>query len=209
MSFFRSLFRSFPGGLASIHPSSCVPHLAVPTLRYVPNDPAVLSRQLLAALPANQRPPKPVQIRTIVLSKDDVFAHPGFPVRIPPAVYNNLSKLRERYKLLVVTDSIMLGREDGAADQLESETLIDTFRPEDTNRKPICATEVLEWVLKHHPDTKHPGEICVVGTIRTADVLMGSFMGAWTVLITDGLGEMGGKGYKPKVRLSQALERVF
>ncbi|CAD0099937.1 unnamed protein product [Aureobasidium mustum] len=170
LSFFR-LFRD---------PSLCLPHHTVSTFNHLP---IPLSRPFTKA-----DGEKKVDIRAVVLDKDNCFAVPKENEVYEPYA-ERFEELRKAYpgsRLLIVSNSAgTLSDPTGAeADLLEKNTGV---------KKPGCHPDVLSY-LRNAPDTgvTHPSQVAIVGDRLFTDVMMANMMGSYGFWIRDGVVEEKG-----------------
>ncbi|KAG9556444.1 HAD-superfamily phosphatase, partial [Aureobasidium melanogenum] len=177
LSFFR-LFRD---------PSLCLPHHTVSTFNHLP---IPLSRAF-----AKADGEKKVDIRAVVLDKDNCFAVPKENEVYKPYT-ERFEELRKAYpgsRLLIVSNSAgTLSDPTGAeADLLEKNTGVKVLRH--NTKKPGCHPDVLSY-LRNAPDTgvTHPSQVAIVGDRLFTDVMMANMMGSYGFWIRDGVVEEKG-----------------
>ncbi|EOA87291.1 uncharacterized protein SETTUDRAFT_135966 [Exserohilum turcica Et28A] len=166
-------------------PTLCLPQHTVSTFNQLP----IPLSQAFAAAPQQQ---KKVDIRAVVLDKDNCFAVPHTD-EVYEGYKDHFSRLRTAYpgaKLLIVSNTAGTTTSDPTGTQaaaLESRTGVTVLRH--STKKPGCANEVLEYFLKKHPETgvKRPDQIAVVGDRLATDVVMANLMGGYAVWVRDGV----------------------
>ncbi|CAI4210310.1 unnamed protein product [Parascedosporium putredinis] len=154
-------------------PYLCLPHCTVPTFTDLPIPlDSVLKQQ-----------GKKVDIRAVVLDKDDCFAIPDSNEVYQPYKqhFEALKKAYPGRRLLIVSNTSGATSWDPQrkmAQALEEETGIPVLTHSD--KKPGCGSEVMEYFRKH-PETgvTSPSQIAVVGDRLTTDIMMANMMGAW------------------------------
>ncbi|TVY82506.1 Phosphatidylglycerophosphatase GEP4, partial [Lachnellula suecica] len=161
-------------------PSLCLPHATVSTFAELP-------------VPLNQAfgKYKNVDIRAVVLDKDNCFAYPHSNEVHKP--YNDhFQRLKTAYpgrRLLIVSNTagaLSIDPFGAIAAEVEKSTGI-TVLPHDT-KKPGCGPEIMEYFRKH-PETgvTRPEQIAVVGDRLTTDVMLANLMGSYAVWVIDGV----------------------
>ncbi|KAI4723146.1 HAD-superfamily phosphatase [Aureobasidium sp. EXF-10727] len=192
LSFFR-LFRD---------PSLCLPHHTVSTFNHLP---IPLSRAF-----NKTDGEKKVDIRAVVLDKDNCFAVPKENEVYKPYA-ERFEELRKAYpgsRLLIVSNSAgTLSDPTGAeADLLEKNTGVKVLRH--NTKKPGCHPDVLSY-LRNSPDTgvTHPSQIAIVGDRLFTDVMMANMMGSYGFWIKDGVVEEKGLFVKLERSLAGFLTR--
>ncbi|KAG2163437.1 hypothetical protein VTO58DRAFT_102332 [Aureobasidium pullulans] len=192
LSFFR-LFRD---------PSLCLPHHTVSTFNHLP---IPLSRAFNKA-----DGEKKVDIRAVVLDKDNCFAVPKENEVYKPYT-ERFEELRKAYpgsRLLIVSNSAgTLSDPTGAeADLLEKNTGVKVLRH--NTKKPGCHSDVLSY-LRNAPDTgvTHASQVAIVGDRLFTDVMMANMMGSYGFWIKDGVVEEKGLFVKLERSLAGFLTR--
>ncbi|THZ29626.1 HAD-superfamily phosphatase [Aureobasidium pullulans] len=192
LSFFR-LFRD---------PSLCLPHHTVSTFNHLP---IPLSRAFNKA-----DGEKKVDIRAVVLDKDNCFAVPK-ENEVYKSYTERFEELRKAYpgsRLLIVSNSAgTLSDPTGAeADLLEKNTGVKVLRH--NTKKPGCHSDVLSY-LRNAPDTgvTHASQVAIVGDRLFTDVMMANMMGSYGFWIKDGVVEEKGLFVKLERSLAGFLTR--
>ncbi|PLB38210.1 phosphatidylglycerophosphatase [Aspergillus candidus] len=204
------------------NPSQFLPHLTIPTFTSLPEQlgPAIASSSAstTSSTPTNppdnpEKPPK-IQIKALILDKDNTLSPPK-TTHLPAPILQKLTSLRTSptspftapSSILIVSNRAGSHPSyDSEIHSLESQLAhlsIPVFRlPPGASKKPFCESEVLAW-FKERGVVEHAGEIAVVGDRLGTDVLMAVRMGAWSVWCRDGvLDESGG------VRAKGVLEKM-
>ncbi|CZT40776.1 related to Phosphatidylglycerophosphatase GEP4, mitochondrial [Rhynchosporium secalis] len=161
-------------------PTLCLPHATISTFNQLP-------------IPLNSAfgKYKNVDIRAVVLDKDNCFAIPHSNTIHGP-YEDKFKRLREAYpgrRLLIVSNT------SGASSIDPNSTLADsvtqatgvTVLPHST-KKPGCGPEIMEY-FRQHPETgvTRPEHIAVVGDRLTTDVMMANMMGSYAVWVKNGV----------------------
>ncbi|OCL14032.1 HAD-superfamily phosphatase [Glonium stellatum] len=164
-------------------PTLCLPHHTVSTFNHLP---VPLSK----AFPRDGE--KGVDIRAVVLDKDNCFAVPH--ANEVYALYNDkFQELRKAYpgsSLLIVSNTAgtLSDRGYSEAEVLERNTGVKVLRH--NTKKPGCREEVLEY-FRNAPDSNvtSASQIAVVGDRLFTDVMMANLMGSYGVWVKDGVVE--------------------
>ncbi|KAL3423062.1 HAD superfamily phosphatase [Phlyctema vagabunda] len=161
-------------------PNLCLPQATISTFNQLP-------------IPLNQAfgKYKNVDIRAVVLDKDNCFAYPKSNDIYKP--YNDhFEKLRTAYpgrKLLIVSNTagaLSLDTTGSQAVAVKASTGLEVLAHKD--KKPGCGSEIMEYFLQH-PETgvTRPEHVAIVGDRLTTDVLMANLMGSYAVWVKDGV----------------------
>ncbi|KAK0664187.1 Phosphatidylglycerophosphatase GEP4 [Lasiodiplodia hormozganensis] len=161
-------------------PALCLPHHTVSTFSQLP---VPLSRGLT-------RPDgKAVDIRAVVLDKDNCFAVPHAN-EVHPEYKAKFQELRDAYpgpKLLIVSNTAGTGSDPAyaQAELLERNTGIRVLHH--NTKKPGCRSEVFEY-FRNIPEAgvTSPSQIAIVGDRLFTDVMMANLMGAHGFWVKDG-----------------------
>ncbi|KAM3088169.1 hypothetical protein ACMFMG_002227 [Clarireedia jacksonii] len=161
-------------------PTLCLPQATISTFQHLP-------------IPLNQvfGKYKNVDIRAVVLDKDNCFAYPKSN-DVYDEYKESFKRLREAYpgrRLLIVSNTsgaLSLDRSGKLANEVEKSTGV-TVLPHST-KKPGCGPEIMEYFLKY-PETgvTRPDQIAIVGDRLTTDVMMANLMGSYAVWVKDGV----------------------
>ncbi|KAI1458837.1 HAD-superfamily phosphatase [Annulohypoxylon moriforme] len=184
-------------------PSLCLPHATVSTFNEIqsPFEKVFEGRG------------KKIDIRAVVLDKDDCFAYPNTN-EIYPAYVERFQLLRKEYpghRLLIVSNTAgatTYDRDGQLAEELESATGIPVLAHR--VKKPGCGDEILAH-FKAHPEVgiTHPSQIAIVGDRLMTDMMLANTMGSWGLWIKDGVKPLNEKSVFSKLeqRLGPFLTR--
>ncbi|EKD20454.1 uncharacterized protein L3040_004258 [Drepanopeziza brunnea f. sp. 'multigermtubi'] len=160
-------------------PSLCLPHATISTFNQLP-------------VPLNSAfgKHKDVDIRAVVLDKDNCFAVPH-ENDVYGAYEKKFAQLRAAYpnhRLLIVSNTA--GSSSDPSLSLSSAVQKSTgvhVLPHST-KKPGCGEEIMAY-FRAHPETgvTRPEHIAVVGDRLTTDVVMANLMGGYAVWVRDGV----------------------
>jgi phosphatidylglycerophosphatase GEP4 len=167
-------------------PALCLPHHTISTFNSLP---IPLSK---AFTPAGSKE-KEVEIKAVVLDKDNCFAIPHTNT-IYPGYRTKFQQLREAYpgsKLLIVSNTAGTSSDSGfkEAELLEKNTGVTVLRH--ATKKPGCHGEIMEYFKKSDAGVTSPSQVVIVGDRLLTDVLMANMMGARSVWVRDGVKEGG------------------
>ncbi|TVY29894.1 Phosphatidylglycerophosphatase GEP4, mitochondrial, partial [Lachnellula hyalina] len=161
-------------------PTLCLPHATVSTFAQLP-------------IPLNQAfgKYKNLDIRAVVLDKDNCFAYPHSN-EVHKPYQDHFQRLKEAYpgrRLLIVSNTAGASSVDpvlNIAAEVEKSTGVPVL-PHST-KKPGCGPEIMEYFRKY-PETgvTRPEHIAVVGDRLTTDVMLANMMGSYAVWVTDGV----------------------
>ncbi|KAH8801638.1 mitochondrial PGP phosphatase [Xylogone sp. PMI_703] len=162
-------------------PTLCLPQCTISTFNHLP-------------IPLNEafaRQDKNVDIRAVILDKDNCFAYPKTNVVYEP-YKDHFQRLRDAYpgaKLLIVSNTAGAHSVDPAgklAAELEKSTGVTVLLH--ATKKPGCGPEIMDYFRKH-PETgvTRPDQIAIVGDRLTTDVMMANMMGSHAVFVKDGV----------------------
>ncbi|KAF2785942.1 HAD-superfamily phosphatase, partial [Melanomma pulvis-pyrius CBS 109.77] len=163
-------------------PALCLPQYTVSTFNHLP---IPLSKAF-----HRKDDRKEVDIRAVVLDKDNCFAVPHSNEVHKP--YNDkFQELRRAYpgsKLLIVSNTAGTDSDPNQvqAALLEKNTGVKVLQH--STKKPGCKAEVLAY-FEQHPETgvTSPSQIAVVGDRLFTDVMMANLMGSHGFWIKDGI----------------------
>jgi len=179
-------------------PSLCLPHATVPTFADLP----------VPLEKAFEKDGRQVNIRAIVLDKDDCFAYPDTNQIHPPYLerFRQLQKEFPGQKLVIVSNTagaLTFDRDAKLARDLETTTGVTVL--DHHVKKPGCKDEIMEHFARH-PETgvTHPSQIAIVGDRLATDMMLANMMGSWGLWIQQGVKPMEQKGIFS--RLEQRLE---
>ncbi|KAI1487295.1 mitochondrial PGP phosphatase [Biscogniauxia mediterranea] len=179
-------------------PSLCLPHATISTFADLPTP---LAR-------AFEGQGRKVDIKAIVLDKDDCFACPDTN-EIYPAYLERFQQLRKEYPgntLLIVSNTAgatTYDRDGKLAKELESATGVSVLAHR--VKKPGCNDEIMAH-FKRHPETgvTHPSQVAIIGDRLMTDMMLANMMGSWGLWIKDGVKPLDQKSVFSK--LEQRLE---
>ncbi|KAI0852286.1 HAD-superfamily phosphatase [Daldinia vernicosa] len=162
-------------------PSLCLPHAIASTFNDIPTP---LSK-------AFEGQGKEVDIRAVVLDKDDCFAYPHAN-EVYPAYLERFQKLQKEYpghRLLIVSNTAGASTYDPdgrLAKEVEATTGIPVLSH--SVKKPGCGADILAH-FKAHPEVgvTHPSQIAIVGDRLMTDIMLANKMGSWGLWIKDGV----------------------
>ncbi|KAL2019614.1 hypothetical protein VTK56DRAFT_9429 [Thermocarpiscus australiensis] len=169
-------------------PSLCLPHATVSDFSDLP----------IPLDKAFARKGKQVDIRAVVLDKDDCFAYPHHNEIYEP-YKRRFEALRAAYpgrRLLIVSNTAgarsydMDGR---LASEVEKLTRVPVLSH--GVKKPGCGDEILAY-FRGHPETGVTGahQIAVVGDRLATDMMLANMMGSWGIWVRDGVVPLQQKG---------------
>ncbi|XXH00140.1 hypothetical protein Hte_006482 [Hypoxylon texense] len=162
-------------------PSLCLPHAAVSTFDDIP----------VPFKKAFERSGKKVEIKAVILDKDDCFAYPDTN-EIYPAYTERFSQLQKEYpgrRLLIVSNTAgatTYDRDGRLAKELKIATGVSVLAHQ--VKKPGCGDEIMAY-FKSHPEVgvTHPSQVAVVGDRLMTDMMLANMMGSWGLWVKDGV----------------------
>ncbi|KAL5604194.1 hypothetical protein BROUX41_002175 [Berkeleyomyces rouxiae] len=162
-------------------PSLCLPHQSVSTFADLP---IPLDGPL-------KEQGKKVDIRAVVLDKDDCFAYPEAN-EVLPAYKSHFERLKAAYpghKLVIVSNTAGASSYDPQrrlATSVESATGVTVLSH--STKKPGCGDEIMAYFAAH-PETgvTSPAQIAVVGDRLSTDMMLANMLGSWGFWIRDGV----------------------
>ncbi|KAL2119265.1 hypothetical protein VTJ04DRAFT_6225 [Mycothermus thermophilus] len=133
----------------------------------------------------------PVDIRAIVLDKDDCFAIPD-DNKVYGPYKTRFDALRAAYpgrRLLIVSNTAgatSWDRDGRLAMEVTKATGIEVLTH--SVKKPGCGDEIMAY-FRRHPETgvTGPHHIAVVGDRLTTDMMLANMMGSWGIWVRDGV----------------------
>ncbi|KAK4670102.1 uncharacterized protein QC763_0039330 [Podospora pseudopauciseta] len=172
-------------------PSLCLPQATVATFADLP---IPLDKAF-----AGQR--EKVDIKAVVLDKDDCFAYPEHN-EVYDQYKQRFEALRAAYpgrRLLIVSNTSgaqSYDRDGKLAAAVEKATGV-VVLPHQT-KKPGCGDEIMSYFRKH-PETgvTSPSQIAVVGDRLSTDIMLANMMGSWGVWVKDGVVPLSEKSVMP------------
>ncbi|KAI1084246.1 HAD-superfamily phosphatase [Whalleya microplaca] len=179
-------------------PSLCLPHATISTFNDLPSP---LEK-------AFEGRGKKVDIKAIVLDKDDCFAYPDTN-EIYPAYVERFKQLQKEFpghRLLIVSNTAgatSYDRDGRLAKDLESTTGVSVLAHR--VKKPGCKDEILAH-FKAHPEAgvTHPSQIAIIGDRLMTDMMLANMMGSWGLWVKNGVKPLNDKSFFSK--LEQRLE---
>ncbi|KAG9239036.1 mitochondrial PGP phosphatase-domain-containing protein [Amylocarpus encephaloides] len=148
---------------------------------------------------------KNVDIRAVVLDKDNCFAWPKENT-VWKEYEPHLNRLRATHTTtLLIVSNTAGSTSDPTLSQsrlLATTTSIPVLTH--TLKKPSCGPDIMAY-FKSHPATgvTRPDQIAVVGDRLTTDVMMANMMGAYSVFVADGT--MGREGLGVLAKMEQGV----
>jgi len=163
-----------------VRPTLCLPHATISTFNELP-------------VPLNKafEKYKNVDIKAVVLDKDNCFAYPHSNSVHKP-YEKNFKRLKEAYpgrRLLIVSNTAGAYSIDPSgrfASEVESSTGVHVLAH--STKKPGCGPEIMKYFQKY-PETgvTRPDQVAVVGDRLTTDAMMANLMGSYAVWVKDGV----------------------
>ncbi|KAF1999909.1 HAD-superfamily phosphatase [Amniculicola lignicola CBS 123094] len=163
-------------------PTLCLPQHTVSTFNHLPIP-------LSKAFPPKPGQ-KPVEIKAVVLDKDNCFAIPHTN-EVHKPYHNKFQELRAAYpgsKLLIVSNTAGTSSDKNLAEAalLEKNTGVKVLQH--STKKPGCTSEVLSHFATHpDSDITSPSQIAIVGDRLFTDIMMANMMGAHGFWVCDGI----------------------
>ncbi|KAH6652109.1 HAD superfamily phosphatase [Truncatella angustata] len=164
-------------------PSLCLPHATVSQFSELPFP---LEKVFETPGQGNK-----VQIKAVVLDKDDCFAYPETNLVHPPYAerFRQLRKEFPGQRLLIVSNTAgatSYDRDGKLATELESVTGVTVLSH--TVKKPGCKDEIMAHFQKH-PEVglTHPSQVVVIGDRLMTDMMLANTMGSRGIWIKDGV----------------------
>ncbi|KAH6637032.1 mitochondrial PGP phosphatase [Chaetomium tenue] len=162
-------------------PSLCLPHTTVATFDDLPIP-------LNKAFSKNGRQ---VEIRAVVLDKDDCFAIPDHN-EVHEPYKGRFEALRAAYpgrRLLIVSNTAGATSYDvkgKLASAVEASTGVSVLAH--ALKKPGCGDEIMSY-FRQHPETgvTGPHQIAIVGDRLATDMMLANMMGSWGVWVRNGI----------------------
>ncbi|KAL2136943.1 hypothetical protein VTI74DRAFT_104 [Chaetomium olivicolor] len=162
-------------------PSLCLPHATVATFDDLP---VPLDK-------AFAKTDRQVDIRAVVLDKDDCFAYPERNEIYEP-YKRRFEALRAAYpgrRLLIVSNTAGATSYDvngKLAAEVQKSTGLEVLSH--AVKKPGCGDEILAY-FREHPETgvTNPQQIAIVGDRLATDMMLANMMGSWGLWVKDGV----------------------
>ncbi|KXX75710.1 Phosphatidylglycerophosphatase GEP4, mitochondrial [Madurella mycetomatis] len=174
-------------------PSLCLPHATISTFDDlpIPIDKAFAGKD------------RKVDIRAVVLDKDDCFAYPEHN-EIHEPYKRRFEALQEAYpgrRLLIVSNTSGATSYDldgKLASEVEKSTGVNVLSHR--VKKPGCGDEILSY-FREHPETgvTSPHQIAVVGDRLATDMMLANMMGSWGLWVKDGVAPLQKKSIFSRV----------
>ncbi|KAJ4389219.1 hypothetical protein N0V93_006682 [Gnomoniopsis smithogilvyi] len=163
------------------NPSLCLPHATVPTFKDLP----------IPLDSAFQKQGAKVDIKAVILDKDDCFAVPETN-EVYEHYQEQFKALREAYpgrRLLIVSNTagaLSYDPKRSLASALEKATDVTVLSHK--TKKPGCGPEIMEY-FRQYPETgvTSPSQIAVVGDRLSTDMMLANLMGSYGVWVKDGV----------------------
>ncbi|EON97541.1 putative had superfamily phosphatase protein [Phaeoacremonium minimum UCRPA7] len=162
-------------------PSLCLPHATIATFNDLP----------IPLDSAFKQKGRDVDIRAVVLDKDDCFAYPETSEVYGPykAKFEALKAAYPGRRLLIVSNTSGALSYDPSrklATEVENGTGV-TVLPHQT-KKPGCGAEIMDY-FRHHPETgvTSPHQVAIVGDRLSTDMMLANMMGSWGIWVQDGV----------------------
>ncbi|KAJ4423483.1 hypothetical protein N0V82_001808 [Gnomoniopsis sp. IMI 355080] len=163
------------------NPSLCLPHATVPTFKDLP----------IPLDSAFQKKGVKVEIKAVVLDKDDCFAVPETN-EVYEQYQEQFKALKEAYpghRLLIVSNTagaLSYDSNRNLASVLEKATDVQVLSHQ--TKKPGCGLEIMEY-FRQYPETgvTSPSQIAVVGDRLSTDMMLANMMGSYGVWVKDGV----------------------
>ncbi|KUI60815.1 Phosphatidylglycerophosphatase GEP4, mitochondrial [Cytospora mali] len=165
------------------NPSLCLPHATISTFKDLPIP-------LNLAFEKKGQAAK-VDIKAVVLDKDDCFAYPETNEVYKP-YHERFDALRAAYpgrRLLIVSNTagaLSYDSKRELASELEKATGVTVLSH--PTKKPGCGAEIMEY-FRSHPETgvTSPSQIAVVGDRLSTDMMLANMMGSYGLWVKDGV----------------------
>ncbi|KAK4242255.1 Phosphatidylglycerophosphatase GEP4, mitochondrial [Achaetomium macrosporum] len=162
-------------------PSLCLPHATVATFDDLP----------IPLDKAFAKKGRQVDIRAVVLDKDDCFAVPDHNQVYEP-YKRRFEALRAAYpgrRLLIVSNTAGATSYDvdgRLGSEVEKSTGVNVLSH--SVKKPGCGDEILSY-FRNHPETgvTSPHQIAIVGDRLATDMMLANIMGSWGLWVKNGV----------------------
>ncbi|KAI3391706.1 hypothetical protein diail_6951 [Diaporthe ilicicola] len=163
------------------NPALCLPHAAISTFRDMP----------IPLDPAFRQKGVEVNIKAVVLDKDDCFAVPETNEVYKP-YKERFEALKAAYpgrRILIVSNTagaLSFDTKAQLASELEKATGVAVLSHQ--TKKPGCGSEVMEY-FHRHPETgvTSPSQVAIVGDRLFTDMMLANTMGSYGLWIKDGV----------------------
>ncbi|ROV92720.1 hypothetical protein VSDG_06625 [Cytospora chrysosperma] len=165
------------------NPSLCLPHATISTFKDLPIP--------LSLAFENKEKGVKVDIKAVVLDKDDCFAVPETSEIYKP-YQERFEALRAAYpgrRLLIVSNTagaLSYDSKRELASELERATGVTVLSHQ--SKKPGCGAEIMEY-FRNHPEigVTSPSQIVVVGDRLSTDMMLANMMGSYGLWVKDGV----------------------
>ncbi|KAG6356563.1 hypothetical protein INS49_014436 [Diaporthe citri] len=163
------------------NPSLCLPHAAISTFRDLP----------IPLDSAFKRKGVEVDIKAVVLDKDDCFAVPETN-EVHKPYQERFEALKTAYpgrRILIVSNTagaLSYDPKAQLASELEKATGVRVLSHQ--SKKPGCGSEIMEY-FRSHPETgvSSPSQVAIVGDRLFTDMMLANSMGSYGLWIKDGV----------------------
>ncbi|KKY34423.1 putative had superfamily phosphatase [Diaporthe ampelina] len=163
------------------NPSLCLPHAAVSTFRDLP----------IPLDSAFRQKGVEVNIKAVVLDKDDCFAAPETN-EVHQPYQEKFEALKAAYpgpRILIVSNTagaLSYDPKAKLASELEKATGVKVLSHQ--TKKPGCGAEIMEY-FHSHPETgvSSPSQVAIVGDRLFTDMMLANTMGSYGLWIKDGV----------------------
>ncbi|KAJ9148324.1 hypothetical protein NKR23_g5168 [Pleurostoma richardsiae] len=164
-------------------PSLCLPHATVSSFNDLP---IPLDRAF-----EKKGEHRNVDIRAVILDKDDCFAYPE-KNEVFSAYKARFEELKAAYpgrRLLIVSNTagaLSYDPKRRLASDLEQATGVTVLSH--STKKPGCGDEIMDY-FRRNPDTgvTAPHQIAIVGDRLSTDMMMANMLGGWGIWVKDGV----------------------
>ncbi|KAK9416037.1 putative Phosphatidylglycerophosphatase GEP4 [Seiridium unicorne] len=179
-------------------PSLCLPHATVSQFNELP----------FPLEKAFEGQGKKLQIKAVVLDKDDCFAYPETNLVHPPYTerFRQLQKEFPGQSLVIVSNTAgatSYDRDGKLAGELESATGVSVLSHR--VKKPGCKEEIMAHFRKYpEVGVTHPSQVVVIGDRLMTDMMLANMMGSRGIWIKDGVAPLAEKSMFTKFEYRMA-----
>jgi phosphatidylglycerophosphatase GEP4 len=178
-----------------LNPGLCLPHYKVSTFNDIP----------VPLSTAFKHGEKEVDIRAVILDKDNCFAIPHQDEIHPPyrEKFQELRKAYPGFRLVIVSNTAGTRDDVGhaKAEILEKNTGVQVLRH--NTKKPGCGDDIMKFLrAQKDVDITSPNEVAIIGDRLFTDIMMANMMGSYGVWIKDGI--PGQKGFVRSLSVTRA-----
>ncbi|KAK3327259.1 mitochondrial PGP phosphatase [Cercophora scortea] len=168
-------------------PSLCLPHATVPTFDDLP---LPLDKAFAHAQSQGQSEKRQVDIKAVVLDKDDCFAYPDSN-EVHGPYKQRFEALRALYpgrRLLIVSNTAGSSYDADGKMAVAVEKATGVAVLSHRVKKPGCGSEIMAY-FREHPETgvTSPSHIAIVGDRLATDMMLANAMGSWGLWVKDGV----------------------